>query len=240
MRVHGPKRLTAVAWPAEQVTGLPLALMQLQHWARVTPLRNALRHMRDGQWHAWRWIDALRDVERVADGLRQWGFGGQSRLVLSGAFEPHMLLLALAAQALGGQVLTLADDLPAAPLHQQLWRIRPSHAYVPGAQALAAWRALHASSVAPRWLFSEQEAPPANVLAFDQLLGPAQRLGHWWQALDKPALWSTQGTGGPGALAAVLQQWLGTGQSLALGPPGEHGVVIHDWLLSLARTLTSR
>lgn len=113
----------------------PKALLEhLRHWAQLTPLHIALRHKRQGLWHAWRWIDALRDVERLADGLRQQGFSEQSRLLLSGAFEPNLLLLALAAQSVGGQVLTLPDNLEPQALEQQLWRIRPSHVYVQGRQ----------------------------------------------------------------------------------------------------------
>lgn len=189
MSVHELELPLDVEWPAERVTVLPEALAQLRHWAQVTPLHSALRHKRDGQWYAWRWIDALRDVERLGDGLRQQGFTEQSRLALSGAFEPGLLLLALAAQVIGGQILTLADDLEPAALQQQVWRIRPTHAYVPGFQPLAV----------------VQRIDPVDT---------SQRLCRWWQPSGKTELWSEESTHWQGGLAAVLEQWLKSGQSL--------------------------
>lgn len=176
----------------------PKALLEhLHHWAQLTPLHIALRHKRQGQWYIWRWVDALRDVERLADGLRQQGFSEQSRLVLSGAFEPNLLLLALAAEAVGAQVLTLPDDLEPQALQQQLWRIRPSHAYVQGRQ--------------PDWAFTQR-------LDFAQLLGPvdpALYLHRWWQPSGETALWSEEGTHWQDGLAVLLAQWLNSGHGLA-------------------------
>ncbi len=176
----------------------PTALLaHLRQWAQLTPLNIALRHKRQGQWYAWRWIDTLRDVERLAAGLRQQGFSEQSRLVLSGAFEPNQLLLALAAQSIGAQVLTLADHLDPQALEQQLWRIHPSHAYVQGRQR--------------DWTFTQR-------LDFTQLLGqvdPAQHLQRWRQPAADAVLWSEEGTGWEGGLAVVLEQWLSSGNGLA-------------------------
>lgn len=176
----------------------PKALLEhLRHWAQLTPLHIALRHKRQGLWHAWRWIDTLRDVERLADGLRQQGLSEQSRLALSGAFEPNLLLLALAAQSVGAQVLTLADNLEPQALEQQLWRIRPSHVCVQGRQ--------------PDWAFTQR-------LDFAQLLGPvdpAQHVQRWWNSTAETALWSEEGTHWQGGLAVVLEQWLHSGHGLA-------------------------
>ncbi|WP_112195942.1 AMP-binding protein [Pseudomonas sp. LG1E9] len=173
------------------------SLEQLRHWSQLTPLHIALRHKRQGQWYAWRWIDTLRDVERLADGLRQQGFSDQSRLVLSGAFEPNLLLLALAAQSVGAHVLTLADNLEPQALEQHLWRIHPSHAYVQGRQC--------------DWAFTQR-------LDFAQLLGPvdpAQHLQRWWQPTGETALWSEEGTHWQGGLDVLLEQWLSSGHGLA-------------------------
>ena len=199
MSVHELKRPQALEWPAELLDNLPKALEHLQHWAQLTPLHIALRHKRQGQWYAWRWIDVLRDVERLADGLRQQGFSAQSRLALSGTFEPDLLLLALAAQSAGGQVLTLADDLEPEALYQQLWRIHPSHSYAQGRQQVRHWQS-------------------ANPLDFTQLLGPAdpaQHLQRWWQPSGETVLWSEEGTHWQGGLAVVLEQWLNSGHGLA-------------------------
>lgn len=199
MSVHELKRPQAVEWPAELLGNLPKALEQLQHWAQLTPLHIALRHKRQGRWYAWRWIDVLRDVERLADGLRQQGFSAQSRLALSGTFEPALLLLALAAQSVGGQVLTLADDLEPEALYQQLWRIHPSHSYAQGRRQVRHWQS-------------------ANPLDFTQLLGPvdpAQHLQRWWQPSGETVLWSEEGTHWQGGLAVVLEQWLNSGHGLA-------------------------
>lgn len=197
MSVHELKR-PPIADIAEWQVNVPRALEQLRHWAQVSPLQPALRHKRHGQWLVWRWIDVLRDVERLADGLRQHGFTEDSRLALSGAFEPDLLQLALAAQHIGGKVLTLSDNFEPEDLHKALWRSRPTHAFV------------HSRQTQQLWINHGQ-----SLLNFTELLGPTeppQRLNRWAQGAQ---LWSEEGTQWQSGLTVLLEQWLSRGQSLA-------------------------
>ncbi|MGE8415883.1 MAG: AMP-binding protein [Pseudomonas sp.] len=195
----------------------------LRHWARVRPLHNALRHKRQGHWYGWRWIDVLRDVERLADSLRQHGLDHRSRLVLSGPFEPDLLLLALAAQSLGAEVASIDDQLPPDGLRQCLWRLRPSHVLVDTSQQLQDWLAASDNGVAPRLLIVRHPGlGPVGLrrswLAFSELAG--SRGGsrchvHWCRLANAVQLWSEEGTHWQGGLEVLLGQWLGSGHSLA-------------------------
>lgn len=225
MSVHELKPAPSTeALPAEARLQGSAALEQLRHWAQARPLDNALRHKRHGHWYAWRWIDALRDVERLADGLRQQGLDRQSRLALSGPFEPDLLLLALAARSLGAEVFSLDPELAPEALRQTLWRLQPSHAFVHSRRQVLAWVAAGEQGPAPRLLIAGQALPrlPAGarqpLLAFADLLGPSetpQRQLHWRHPATAEQLWSEEGTQWAAGLQVLLEHWLNSGHSLA-------------------------
>jgi hypothetical protein len=197
MSVHELKR-PPIADTREWQVSVPKALEQLRHWAQVSPLQPALRHKRHGQWFVWRWIDVLRDVERLADGLRQQGFSETSRLAVSGDFEPDLLLLALAAQHIGGELLAIADNLDAPALHNALWRSSPTHAFVQGRQARQLWL-----------------NQGRSLLDFAQLLGPTEHPQRLRLGVFTAQLWSEEGTQWQEGLTVLFEHWLGGGQTLA-------------------------
>ncbi|NWD71662.1 AMP-binding protein [Pseudomonas gingeri] len=225
MSVHELKRPPVIHPPQRETVAIfPAALEQLRHWAQVSPLQSALRHKRHGQWHSWRWIDALREVERLADGLRQQGFTADSRLAVSGALQPNLLLLALAAHSIGAQVLSLAPDLSAEALAQTFWRLHPSHGFVDNRQQLLAWLGVADSDAAPAVLIANQlpgrlvGSSRQTVLTFATLSGDNQEprpLLLWPATSAQPQLWSEEDTHWQGGISVVLEQWLNTGHSLA-------------------------
>lgn len=99
---------------------LPQALL-LQAETRGSAI--ALRYKRLGIWHARSWSELAQDVSRLAGALHQHGFiRGDDLLIISQA-RSEALLLALAAQWLGGSVTLLDPDIDNRKL---LARLRPT------------------------------------------------------------------------------------------------------------------
>lgn len=99
---------------------LPLALLQ-QAQARGAAI--ALRYKRLGIWHARTWSELAQEVSRLAAALHQRGFSRHDDLLIISQARSEALLLALAAQWLGGSV-TLLD--PERDNRALLARLRPS------------------------------------------------------------------------------------------------------------------
>lgn len=197
------------------------ALNQLQHWAASRPLQIALRHKRRGRWKAWRWVDVLREVAQLGVALQQQGFGPGSRLALSGAFEPRLILLALAARAAGGQAFAVSRQASGDELRRLLLRSQPSHAFVQSREGVSQWLAAAAELPRELLVLSAQSAPrqsgQARVLPLAELEGAgSEPLHQSWRAARKTgAVWSEEGTEWAQGLELLLRHWLGNGESFA-------------------------
>lgn len=198
------------------------ALALLERWARERPERIALRHRRLGTWRAWRWIDVLREVERYAAGLDEQGFAPRDRLAVSGAFEPTLLILALAARRLGGQVVSVPRHASGEALRRVLAGSRPAFAFVQARESVSDWLQLGPQADWTLTLFSAQAVPREagrwQVRALGELLpGPAPAVQH--RSSARPAgealLWNDEGTEWEAGLAHLLGLWLARGDALA-------------------------
>ena len=99
---------------------LPQALLQ-QAETRGSAI--ALRYKRLGIWHACSWSELAQDVGRLAAALHQLGFSRGADLLIISQARSEALLLALAAQWLGGSVTLLDPELDN---RQLLARLRPT------------------------------------------------------------------------------------------------------------------
>ncbi|TBV01802.1 AMP-binding protein [Phytopseudomonas dryadis] len=203
------------------------ALGHVRRWAAQRPLEIALRHRRRGIWKAWRWIDVLREVERKAAALRQQGFGAGSRLAVSGAYEPTLLLLALAAKQLGGHTQSISRYSQGEALRRQVLAGRADFAFVQRREQAAAWLAIATDDSRPLTLFCAQpiaatqgrwRTVPLSALIEGQ---PSTDSQGWRQAYREPASWCDEGSEWADGLRVLLQHWLEGGQGLAFPESSE-------------------
>jgi hypothetical protein len=122
---------------------LPQALL-LQACTRGAAI--ALRYKRLGIWHARSWSELAQDVGRLAGALHQRGFAPEDDLLIISQARSEALLLALAAQWLGGSVTLLDPELDNRKL---LAGLQPTFVL---AEALDAVEQVRSSSRPPRVL----------------------------------------------------------------------------------------
>ncbi|SFW21316.1 MULTISPECIES: AMP-binding protein [Pseudomonas] len=198
------------------------ALAALQRWARERPTQIALRHRRLGLWKAWRWIDVQREVQRVCDGLRQQGFAPGSRLALSGAFEPSLLILALAARQLGGYSVVIDRDSRGEDLQRQLRLARPAFAFVQRRESVSHWLQCGLDEEWPLRLYSAQvnvanrglwQVQSLSVLFVTE--APAAQRQGWAQVAEDAVVWVDEGTEWRDGLVHLFSRWLEGGEGLA-------------------------
>jgi len=96
---------------------LPQAMLQQ---AATRGTATALRYKRLGIWHPRSWQQLADEVGRLAAALQQSGFAREDELLIISQARAEALLLALAAQWLGGSVTLLDPDLDHRPLLRRL------------------------------------------------------------------------------------------------------------------------
>lgn len=109
----------------------------------------ALRHKRLGVWQPRTWRDVQAEVSGLASGLSAAGFRAGAVLVVLSHPRPEALLLALAAQWLGGSAALLDPNDDAAIQARLLAELKPGFLYAEGLEQVE--RAL-AAGVAPALL----------------------------------------------------------------------------------------
>ena len=143
----------------------------------------ALRHKHAGVWHERRWQPLRDEVRSLAGGLERHGFGPGQPLVLLSQPRPEALLLALAAQWLGGAALLLDPNDSAAAQERLLAELQPAFVFAEGeaqldrvaAAGLAPQLLLHADARGAQGHASSalRAGPgiPAALAGYAQLLG---------------------------------------------------------------------
>jgi len=206
-------------------------LPSIQRLSATKPEEIALLHKRRGHWLAFRWLDVQREVARLRDSLARNGASDGVRLAVSGAYEPDLIFISLAAYALDGQVFPVARDIRGNNLTQALATIRPTHAFVQSRRNISQWLGAGTPGDSKIPLFSSQSIPRHGgnweVVPLHPL--PAKTSAPR-QAGDLRAylkrhniVWVDEGTEWHAGLQSLLDRWLTDGAAIAFPETGESG-----------------
>ncbi len=143
-------------------------------------------------------------------------------MALSGAFEPSLLILALAARQLGGHSVVIDRESQGEDLRRQLRLIRPAFAFVQRRESVSHWLQCGLDDDWPLRLYSAQANAVRRGLWQVQSLSvlfvaeapTAQRQG-WAQVADDAVVWIDEGTEWRDGLAHLFRRWLEGGEGLA-------------------------
>ncbi|WP_114809537.1 AMP-binding protein [Paraburkholderia kururiensis] len=221
--------MTVDALPDAATVRFPADLeARIAHWAQTRPQALALLHKQRGQWGALRWEDVPQRVAQLRQGLelQRPGPGSGSRLAVSGALEPDLILIALAAHAAGAAVVSVDRNAHADTLRRALEAAAPTHAFVQDRKTVSAWLASGYAPPGPATLYSAQSVAHHGgawqLVALDALAGPAgsdsafhARTGLRHALRHQRVSWVEEGTEWPGGLEQVLACWLEDGDVLA-------------------------
>lgn len=213
-------RESAVAPPVPRAVEL---LDHLHRWAAVRPRELALVHKRCGQWKGWCWADVHREVTQLREALQHRGFGPGARLAVVGAYEPTLLVLALAARATGGQVVPLPRTLAGAALVEALGAPGEAHLFIAERDSAARLQAAVEGGVRlqrlylahrPTWRCADVVAEGVAELYAGQPL-PVQGRRAWHHLRAAAPVWAEEGTEWAEGLELLCERLVIHGESLA-------------------------
>lgn len=207
---------------AEGVVLPPAALRAVERWAQQKPQALALLHKQHGRWGAYRWSDVARTVAQLRDALARRGLGPGSRLAVSGALEPRLILLVLAAHGAGATVVAIDRHAQGTALQERLRAAAPTHAFVQERKTISEWIDSGHVNAAPVPLYSAQsvahDSGSWHIAPLAELAGPASApavAGRQAKVRGHAALWVDEGTEWHQGLEQVLADWLHSGTAMA-------------------------
>lgn len=206
--------LTPVSFPAD-------VFSLIGNWAQQRPLVPALLHKEHGSWGLHRWDDVARELANLREALVREKAGPQSRFVVSGAFEPKLILLALAAHAAGATVFAIDRHARESNLQALLQSAAPTHAFVQDRQTISLWLdSGHVNGIQVP-LYSTQSVQRGNASWQIRPLADLLRDRRQFAGVDKrkrlvaqAGLWVEEGSEWGDGLSAVLEAWLTSGATL--------------------------
>ena len=109
--------------------------------------------------------------------LSEAGLDNKARLAMSGAFEPELIFVAVAAHLLGTDICPVNGATRADELSRTLTTIAPTHAFVQGRRKITRWLAVQPPALARRPFTRASRSPPMKGRGGSLLVGPSQTTG---------------------------------------------------------------
>ncbi|MBS7537493.1 AMP-binding protein [Ancylobacter lacus] len=215
-----PHNLPA-ADPSAPLRGAEVGETIREHAAR-TPGRPAFLHKRHGRWLSFSWAYVRQEVARLEAVLRAQTAtraGSDIRLAVSGAYDPDLVILALAALAAGGRVHAVDPALAGEDLARILAVVAPTQAFVQGRRAIGAWLDVRPGASRPLPLFVARPFVAGNeTWTIVPLRDPADDLAAATpRRPERPegVVWVDEGTQWQGGLGSLLDVLLDEGRTVA-------------------------
>lgn len=148
----------------------------LAQQATQYPQRLALRYKQRGQWYGKTWAQLAWETEQLAAALLECGFGTDDALILIGSPRPEALLLALAAQALGGVAIPLDPKLENAALNSLLKHLNSPFVFIENEAWLPRLQAYLCELDICIYALGKGDTPARCVFSYNELISSHRRV----------------------------------------------------------------